>query len=128
VEILYLARKAGVRVREVPVLWRNAAGTKVNALIDPFDMLKDIARFSCATGSDDMGGWAHGRKRGREDMKRRGSPAKILKAPRAAARVRLQQKRGRAVVFTNGCFDLLHAGHVSLLEAARARGISWSSA
>jgi len=44
VEILYLARKAGVRVREVPVLWRNAAGTKVNALIDPFDMLKDIAR------------------------------------------------------------------------------------
>jgi len=44
VEILYLARKAGLRVREVPVLWRNAAGTKVNALIDPFDMLKDIAR------------------------------------------------------------------------------------
>ena len=27
VEILYLARKTGVRVREVPVLWRNAAGT-----------------------------------------------------------------------------------------------------
>jgi len=44
VEILYLARKAGVRVREVPVLWRNAPGTKVNALIDPFDMLKDIVR------------------------------------------------------------------------------------
>ena len=29
---------------------------------------------------------------------------------------------GRRVVFTNGCFDLLHAGHVSLLEAARAAG------
>ena len=29
---------------------------------------------------------------------------------------------GRAVVFTNGCFDLLHAGHVSLLERARAEG------
>jgi D-beta-D-heptose 7-phosphate kinase/D-beta-D-heptose 1-phosphate adenosyltransferase len=29
---------------------------------------------------------------------------------------------GRAVVFTNGCFDLLHAGHVALLEAARAEG------
>jgi len=55
-------------------------------------------------------------------MKRRGSPAKILKAPRAAARVRLQQSRGRAVVFTNGCFDLLHAGHVALLEAARGQG------
>ena len=29
---------------------------------------------------------------------------------------------GRAVVFTNGCFDLLHPGHVALLEKARARG------
>jgi D-beta-D-heptose 7-phosphate kinase/D-beta-D-heptose 1-phosphate adenosyltransferase len=29
---------------------------------------------------------------------------------------------GRRVVFTNGCFDLLHAGHLSLLEAARAEG------
>ena len=29
---------------------------------------------------------------------------------------------GRAVVFTNGCFDLLHPGHVSLLEKARAEG------
>jgi len=45
VGILYLARKAGRRVREVPVLWRNAAGTKVNALVDPLDMLKDIVRI-----------------------------------------------------------------------------------
>ena len=29
---------------------------------------------------------------------------------------------GKAVVFTNGCFDLLHPGHVSLLERARAEG------
>ncbi len=29
---------------------------------------------------------------------------------------------GRKVVFTNGCFDILHAGHVDYLEAARARG------
>src|SRR5688500_6171546 len=29
---------------------------------------------------------------------------------------------GRRVVFTNGCFDLLHPGHVALLEAARAKG------
>jgi glycosyltransferase involved in cell wall biosynthesis len=44
VEILYLARKAGVKVREVPVTWRNAEGTKVSAWIDPLDMLKDILR------------------------------------------------------------------------------------
>src|SRR5436305_14491843 len=29
---------------------------------------------------------------------------------------------GKAVVFTNGCFDLLHPGHVALFEAARAQG------
>ena len=29
---------------------------------------------------------------------------------------------GRAVVFTNGCFDLLHPGHVALFEAARSLG------
>ena len=29
---------------------------------------------------------------------------------------------GRRVVFTNGCFDLLHPGHVALLEAARGKG------
>lgn len=29
---------------------------------------------------------------------------------------------GRRVVLTNGCFDLLHTGHLALLEAARAQG------
>jgi D-beta-D-heptose 7-phosphate kinase/D-beta-D-heptose 1-phosphate adenosyltransferase len=29
---------------------------------------------------------------------------------------------GRRVVLTNGCFDLLHAGHVALIEAARHEG------
>ena len=29
---------------------------------------------------------------------------------------------GRTLVLTNGCFDLLHPGHVTLLEAARAEG------
>lgn len=31
-------------------------------------------------------------------------------------------KRKKKVVFTNGCFDLLHAGHISYLEEARAKG------
>lgn len=29
---------------------------------------------------------------------------------------------GQKVVFTNGCFDILHAGHVTYLEAAKAQG------
>lgn len=31
-------------------------------------------------------------------------------------------RRGERVVFTNGCFDLLHPGHVRLLERARGLG------
>ena len=32
------------------------------------------------------------------------------------------RKQGRKLVVTNGCFDLLHRGHVIYLEAARAQG------
>ena len=32
------------------------------------------------------------------------------------------RKQGHKVVFTNGCFDLIHPGHVRLLETARAHG------
>lgn len=31
-------------------------------------------------------------------------------------------REGRRLVVTNGCFDLLHVGHIRYLEAARARG------
>jgi D-beta-D-heptose 7-phosphate kinase/D-beta-D-heptose 1-phosphate adenosyltransferase len=40
-------------------------------------------------------------------------------AVRLAARLRAQGKR---LVFTNGCFDLLHVGHVTLLENSRRAG------
>jgi len=33
-----------------------------------------------------------------------------------------QKRNGRKVVFTNGCFDLLHPGHIRTFEAARALG------
>ncbi len=37
--------------------------------------------------------------------------------------IRAEAKRqGRSVVFTNGCFDLLHRGHVHMLRAAKASG------
>ncbi len=32
------------------------------------------------------------------------------------------RRRGERLVFTNGCFDLLHPGHIQTLEAARALG------
>ena len=36
--------------------------------------------------------------------------------------VKLAQHRGEKVVMTNGCFDILHAGHVSYLNTAREQG------
>jgi rfaE bifunctional protein nucleotidyltransferase chain/domain len=33
-----------------------------------------------------------------------------------------EKRAGKAVVFTNGCFDLLHPGHIRLLEEARSLG------
>lgn len=39
-----------------------------------------------------------------------------------AATVRRLQRAGRKVVFTNGCFDLLHVGHVRYLQRARGLG------
>ncbi len=39
----------------------------------------------------------------------------------AAARA-VWKAEGRAVVFTNGCYDILHPGHIRLLERARSLG------
>jgi rfaE bifunctional protein nucleotidyltransferase chain/domain len=50
------------------------------------------------------------------------SSAKILTPQKAARWTKGMQKRGKKVVFTNGCFDLLHAGHVTYLEEARRLG------
>ena len=49
--------------------------------------------------------------------------AKIYPSRAAIVAVRNQWRReGKRVVFTNGCYDLLHRGHVRLLEAARSLG------
>jgi D-beta-D-heptose 7-phosphate kinase / D-beta-D-heptose 1-phosphate adenosyltransferase len=45
---------------------------------------------------------------------------KILDREQAVAR--FGRPRGDRVVFTNGCFDILHRGHVQYLEAARRLG------
>jgi D-beta-D-heptose 7-phosphate kinase/D-beta-D-heptose 1-phosphate adenosyltransferase len=47
---------------------------------------------------------------------------KILDPVELAARAAAWRSAGRKVVFTNGCFDLLHAGHLSLLRAAASLG------
>jgi D-beta-D-heptose 7-phosphate kinase/D-beta-D-heptose 1-phosphate adenosyltransferase len=48
--------------------------------------------------------------------------AKILSGDALRERLALWRHQGERIVFTNGCFDLLHAGHVSYLEQARNHG------
>lgn len=50
------------------------------------------------------------------------SAAKTAAKDAASAKVDQWRNSGDKVVFTNGCFDLLHPGHVSLLYQARALG------
>jgi rfaE bifunctional protein nucleotidyltransferase chain/domain len=47
---------------------------------------------------------------------------KILSREQLPATLDVWRAAGRRIVFTNGCFDLLHLGHVDYLEKARALG------
>ncbi len=47
---------------------------------------------------------------------------KLLDRDHVAAVAQMLRRAHRRVVFTNGCFDLLHPGHVALLGAAKALG------
>lgn len=47
---------------------------------------------------------------------------KILDRERVAKRVAEWRASGETIVFTNGCFDLLHVGHITLLEDCRRFG------
>jgi len=50
------------------------------------------------------------------------SSTKFVAGHEIATRVAAHRAQGRRIVFTNGCFDLLHAGHVSYLQAAAEFG------
>ncbi|NIQ84835.1 MAG: glycosyltransferase [Acidobacteria bacterium] len=45
VELLYLAVRFGLAVREIPVVWRNEPHSRVNMITDPINMLRDVARI-----------------------------------------------------------------------------------
>jgi rfaE bifunctional protein nucleotidyltransferase chain/domain len=52
----------------------------------------------------------------------RSSESKIVSREKLKSLVADHKKHGQPVVFTNGCFDILHVGHVRYLEAARQEG------
>lgn len=48
--------------------------------------------------------------------------SKIMKVKELINRIDPFRRSGKQVVFTNGCFDIMHAGHVRYLAAARSEG------
>lgn len=57
-----------------------------------------------------------------DEQQRADAATRILERNRVIARVAIARKNGARIVFANGCFDILHVGHVRYLEAARALG------
>ncbi|MCP3986354.1 MAG: adenylyltransferase/cytidyltransferase family protein [bacterium] len=55
-------------------------------------------------------------------MNRKNARSKIVTRSNAQTAIRRAQRRGERVVFTSGCFDLIHVGHVRSLEQARSFG------
>jgi D-beta-D-heptose 7-phosphate kinase/D-beta-D-heptose 1-phosphate adenosyltransferase len=51
-----------------------------------------------------------------------GAACKIMPLKQLELQVEKWRAEGLRIVFTNGCFDLLHVGHVTLLEDARLEG------
>jgi D-beta-D-heptose 7-phosphate kinase/D-beta-D-heptose 1-phosphate adenosyltransferase len=47
---------------------------------------------------------------------------KVLQRGELAVALQYRRQRGERIVFTNGCFDLLHVGHIQYLQQARAMG------
>lgn len=50
------------------------------------------------------------------------SPKKIKSFKQIAAEVKELKRSGKKIAFTNGCFDILHTGHIRLLKQARSFG------
>ncbi len=99
VAVLALARCGGVPLRDALRLANAAAGLVVGHL----------------------GTWAVSREELLSLLDRR-HPGKVLTREQAALVAARLRTEGRRLVFTNGCFDLLHPGHTDYLSRARSYG------
>ncbi len=99
--VLALALASGATALEAATLANVAAGLEVEHVgVVPLTRSEIAARLA----AEGQGG------------------SKELTREDAVAVVGRARAAGRRVVFTNGCFDVLHAGHVRYLAAARAEG------
>jgi len=57
-----------------------------------------------------------------DELQRTSAASRILERNRLIARVAIARKKGAQIVFANGCFDILHVGHIRYLQGAKALG------
>ncbi len=93
---------SGLPLEECAVLANGAAGVAVSKLGTATVTRGELLEYAAASE-----GSAH---------------RKVLQDAALAKALADERARGRRIVFTNGCFDLLHVGHVRLLEFARGKG------
>ena len=100
--MLSLGLAAGVPLADAARLANTAAGIVVGKVgtstVTPLEIMEEAGR-------------------GHRD-----SDVKIKNLDVLAGLVEVERNRGRKIVFTNGCFDLLHVGHVKYLQKARFFG------
>ncbi|MCP2263066.1 PfkB family carbohydrate kinase [Promicromonospora thailandica] len=93
----------------------DASGTDVTAA----EVMDAVQEAVAAASAWVASGGADGFRRARESGAAPAAPAPEVSLAELGARLRAD---GGTLVATSGCFDLLHAGHVSLLSAARRLG------
>src|SRR5215217_8094753 len=57
-----------------------------------------------------------------DEQQKASAASRILERNRLIARVAIARKHGARIVLANGCFDVLHVGHIRYLEGAKALG------
>lgn len=100
--VLSLGLASGLPLEDAALLANAAAGIAVGKLgtstVTPAEIMEDVAS-------------------GHKD-----SDNKIKNLDVLAALIAAEKAKGKKIVFTNGCFDLLHVGHVKYLQKARSCG------
>ena len=102
VAALALTLAAGGDLKSAAELANSAAGIAVTMM------------GTAAVSADELASELHARQL--ESVEK-----KIVSPERAQEWLKLWRAKGRRIGFTNGCFDLVHPGHISLLRQARAR-------
>jgi D-beta-D-heptose 7-phosphate kinase/D-beta-D-heptose 1-phosphate adenosyltransferase len=103
IAVLALSLASGLAVETAVELANTAAGIVVGkvgtAPVEKHELLAALAPDIALSGAD-----------------------KVVSREELATRVATWRANGERVIFTNGCFDLLHAGHIAFLEEARRAG------